>query len=143
MGITRYWVGNEEDGYHYYSKEGKTPAHAVEETTEKGNTHKGYTSLEAFYADPAVSGRYDRSVTIETTKEQDKAMVEKANEVYDKSYNFFFENCADLVEKTAKAGGIDLSKGNVLGVDIPNKQLEAAEKIAAEQKNSTEQKSKK
>jgi RHS repeat-associated protein len=135
-------IGDDDSGFVYYSKDGTKAAEKEinpydpddERTrTERGNFRKKYESLEEFEKDPKVSGRYDRSVRIKTMKEQDQAMIKKAEEIWDKEYDLLLENCADLVEQITTAGGIDLSGAdiNIDGVrtTVPNLQFEVAQNI--------------
>lgn len=105
--------------------------------------------MEKFKEDTAVSGRYDRSATIQTKKEQDATMKQKADEIYDNPYDFVNNNCADLVEDVAAAGGVDLSGSDItvpvpiptsngpiivpVTATVPNKQYKKAKEIEEDQ----------
>ncbi len=146
-------VGNDDDGWTYYSKDGKWKDTKGKEViyedadsneiimsgvirTENGNVRNPYDTYEQFDQDKGISGRYDRRARIETTKDEDEAMKEIGDQIYDEEYNFGAENCADLVERIADVGGIDLSGADIAGVTEPNKQYdEALEEIKNQSQN--------
>lgn len=114
-------IGDEKNGWTYFSKDGKKADENIDDSrkrTENRNYSQHYDSLKDFKEDEKISGRYDRMAIIDTTDEQDKAMIEEGKKVYDRRYDltgsFYGDNCADLVEEIADAGDINLS-----GADIP------------------------
>lgn len=64
-------------------------------------------------------------------------MKKEAERIFDTPYDVIANNCADLVESVAMAGGINLFSDSlgIGGITIPNDQFNIAETIA-EQQNS-------
>jgi hypothetical protein len=136
-------VGNDRDGWTYYSKyddpgarinkdDGPEGIYDSRTTTSNGNYKQSYDTLQDFYNDQAVSGQYNRSVEIITTPAQDAAMKNTGNKIYDTPYDLATNNCADLVENITFSGKINLYS-DFLGfgsITIPNDQYKVAEGIA-------------
>ncbi len=132
-------VGNDVTGWEYYSKEGSQKELSEDgsrTTTENGNFTQHYATLNDFYNDSEISGRYDRSVRIPTSENQDRAMITTANVLYDAAYSFLGNNCADLVNQIAKLGDIGITgisrdyNNSKTGIDTPNFQYENALRVA-------------
>ena len=108
-------IGNNEDGWTYYSKDGPFEANTkIDPTndnddrkrTENGNFKSTkYASVEDFNNDKAVSERYNRRVQIKTSRTEDAKMTKYADEHWDDKYNFGIENCSDLVLDTMLSSG--------------------------------------
>ena len=108
-------IGNNEDGWTYYSKDGPFAANQDidpnndnddRKRTENGNFKSTkYASVEDFNNDKAVSERYNRRVQIETSRTEDAKMTKYADEHWDDKYNFGIENCSDLVLDTMLSSG--------------------------------------
>ncbi|MFW6022314.1 MAG: RHS repeat-associated core domain-containing protein [Halanaerobiaceae bacterium] len=129
-------VGDDEDGWVYYSKDGESEeARGTEigdtghERTEGGNVRIPYKSLDHFDKETDVSGRYDRRAQIQTTSDQDDDMKDKGDEIYDMEYNFVTNNCSDLVEDISAEVDIKYPDSHIMGTSIPNAQYEQAKKL--------------
>jgi hypothetical protein len=109
-------VGNDDDGWTYYSYDGDG-----EYTTQSFDTYSDFS-------ESGVSKKYNRSVRFTTIKEQDakgKEQGEKETKVKrDGSIKqILTDNCAHLVQRTTNKTGVKLPKRI-----IPNKQYDDAEK---------------
>jgi hypothetical protein len=102
-------VGNDKDGWVYYSKDGPS-----------GSTRERYNSFEEFQKNKTAD-KYDRAYRVSTTREQDKKMKAYGDKNYKKAYSVWEEkekgattnkkeNCADLAAGVGKAGGVDISQ---------------------------------
>ena len=98
-------IGNEKDCWTYYSKDGKSESPDTEHTASGNFIPKAYKSLEEFFSDKSVSGRYNRKIHIETSQTEDNNMKAYADANWDDKYNFAIENCSDLVVDTMMASG--------------------------------------
>jgi len=101
-------IGNENDCWTYYSKDGKSESPDTEHTASGNFIPKTYKSLEEFFSDKSVSGRYrryNRKIHIETSQTEDNNMKAYADANWDDKYNFAIENCSDLVVDTMMASG--------------------------------------
>ena len=111
-------VGNPSTGYDYYSKDGITNGNQLD-------THQHYDTLDAFWADKDVSGRYDRGVDIPTSPDQDDRMRRFANKHLHDPYQNSSEqsnNCGDLSNGIMGAGGIPPAFDTRFGITVPNRQ---------------------
>jgi RHS repeat-associated protein len=120
-------VGNDLDGWTYYSKDG----------SKAGNVTKSFENFEEFQKSK-FADKYDRAYRVSTTREQDKKMKDYGDKNYKKSYSVWEEkekgattnkkeNCADLTAGVGKAGGaVDISQPKSLGLNItiPNTQYD-------------------
>ncbi|TDX51145.1 RHS repeat-associated core domain-containing protein [Orenia marismortui] len=124
----------EEGNWNYYSKDGpgfllggKEIGDSGHFRTTNGNARIPYKTFKRFNEDEDISARYNTRVRFETNCEETDKARQKAEEIFDRKYNFFDENCADLVEQVAHAAGVDLSNSDisVFGVKatIPNIQI--------------------
>jgi len=109
-------VGNDDDGWTYYSYDGDG-----EYTTESFDTYSDYGESD-------VAKRYDKSVRLTTTKEQDaKAKEQGSKETKVKrdgsAKQILTNNCAHLVRNVAKKANIILPNRI-----RPNKQYDDAKK---------------
>ena len=108
-------IGNNEDGWTYYSKDGPFEANTkIDPTNDKDDrqrTENGnfkfdqYKSIKAFNEDKAVSGRYNRRIQIKTSRSEDAKMTKYADQHWNDKYNFGIENCSDLVLDTMLSSG--------------------------------------
>ena len=130
-------VGNDKDGWKYYSKDGPF----------KGDVSLPFSTLNNFYESDrgkVIQDRYDGGYRIATTREQDAAMKAYGDENYDKDYSlteavrfkrsgydpddeysdlvFESQNCADLTADIARAGNINMGKPKIWFITHPNAQ---------------------
>lgn len=114
-------VGNDEDGWVYYSKDG----------AKAGNAREEYKTFKEFQTKDTAK-KYDRAYRVKTTREQDEKMKDYGDKNYDKPYSIKetkngetteSENCADLTAGIAKAGGLNVTKPkSAFIITIPNTQ---------------------
>jgi len=117
-------IGNEKDGWVYFSKDGESFGLFGFDKT----TIKMYKSIKEFFGDKTVSERYNRAYHVKTKKNQDIAMgitalseIQKEyniEEVVDSKTNETVEgNCADLIANVINSG--NKSKGSKLKIEKP------------------------
>jgi RHS repeat-associated protein len=121
-------VGNDKEGWKYYSKEG----YAID------NDIRSFKTLKS-YGESDLAKRYDRQVQVKTTSEQDKVMKGFGDENYDKPYSLnekevfdkktgtkevISQNCADLTADIGNAGNVDMEKPSFMGFTYPNQQFD-------------------
>lgn len=123
-------VGNDIDGWVYYSKDGG----------DDNNIRIEFDTLEEFQ-NSEVSERYDRGYYVSTTKDQDKLMQEYGDQNFNRTYsvkrkedrsnNQISENCADLTQGIMLNGGVSIERETDKNIFVggeftsPNKQFEA------------------
>jgi hypothetical protein len=73
-----------------------------------------------FLTDKGQSARYDRAIYITTTIEQDQAMMQRANAIYNQDYNLGLNNCENLVNDALAAGEIATASGVSCASDYPS-----------------------
>ncbi|MEY2564968.1 MAG: hypothetical protein QOH88_3161 [Verrucomicrobiota bacterium] len=110
-------VGNDKDGWTYYSKDGRS-----------GSTTAPFRSLADFQKSDQ-SQRYDRGLNIPTTADKDKAMKDYGDRNYNRPYDTEKNNCADLTNEVGRAGDVGIDspkKGGVFyrNATSPNKQYD-------------------
>jgi RHS repeat-associated protein len=119
-------VGNDKQGWTYYSKNGYG----------RGNSRETFKTFSDFQKSK-TSERYDRGARVETSSKQDAAMKESGDKNYNKDYSVAAthnkdgstkaENCADLTATVGQAGGVKIDKpetttsilGSSFSVDLP------------------------
>ena len=104
-------VGNDKDGWTYYSKNGGLGT--------SGNTRTEFKTFKDFQKSKD-SERYDQAARMKTTPKQDAKMKEAGDSNYNKPFNETekkgadgtnkVENCADLTATVLSAGGIAIDK---------------------------------
>jgi RHS repeat-associated protein len=111
-GHSAFIVGDDQTGWTYFSKNGGSD-----------NVMQYYPNLQSFFANNA-SNRYDRTLWLATTPEQDKLIKNYAEAYYQDAYSGIGNNCGDLVDQSFAAGGINLplQQVGVFPVTIPNQQ---------------------
>ena len=142
-------VGNDNDGWTYFSKDGANPVtglynpetgkRAVPEESfseqaniDKNNHKQHYSSLKNFIAENnkrTKDDQYDRALRISSNSDTDAKLVSQGDKLYQKPYslreNSKGQNCGDLVGDIVINSNDDNIKGNkkgVLGFTIPNMQ---------------------
>lgn len=132
-------VGNDDDGWEYYSKNGPGT-----------QTQKHYDKFDDFINDDTKEAkRYSNAVRIPTTHDQDDAAKKVGNVLVNTPYDVCYSNCADLVSAIANAAEVDLGnnrkayvipyKGGFITIYVtrPNTQYSNAKKLAKKKKGST------
>lgn len=90
-------LGNEKDGYMYYSKNGKN----------KKNSKDHYNTFGEFkYFQP----KYDKAFQIDISKTQWKKMKRKAEKDINTPYKLVLNDCADFTRKVLKEGNLEYGK---------------------------------
>jgi hypothetical protein len=108
-------IGDEKNGWHYYSKDGP-------ELFTDGNQHIYYKSIDDIMA---ANPRYEETLQIYTSSDQDIMMKGYADTLYDKRYDFRTNNCADFTTQVMAFGGIDAAGDKTtFGITTPNKVME-------------------
>jgi RHS repeat-associated protein len=105
-------VGNDKDGWTYYSKDGG-------DSNNKKITYATFTDFQK----SDTSSRFDRADRFSTTPDQDAKMKEAGDKTFNLPYSTMekknkdgspkSENCADLTARVLSAGGIVVSKPKV------------------------------
>ncbi|WP_319561733.1 RHS repeat-associated core domain-containing protein [Marispirochaeta sp.] len=129
-------VGNDQDGYTYYSKDGPK-AEGSPDAKNPGNTRSKVMTREelADYMKKNISPRYETAYRVETTAEQDAAMRDYGDKVWDSEYGFADYNCGDQAKGIGVAGGLPFEgKGTVLGITRPNSLKKDVKKLAEGEK---------
>ena len=143
-------IGNDEDGWIYFSKDGSNPVNGTynpekgrraiskdslkeQKNINKNNEKAKYATLNDFIKENKKRDKddqYDRGLRIFTTSEDDKKLIEKGDELYQNPYSLRAgekgQNCGDLVGDIVINANIK-AKGNkkgTLGFTRPNKQYE-------------------
>ena len=106
QGHSAAFIGNDEAGWHYFSKDGKEGKQSI-------NTHRQYGSLKDFIRD-GMSERYDNAYRQKTSTEQDQKMIVAGEKYFNSEYNLINNNCGDLVISIMNAGGILGDRGKVI-----------------------------
>jgi hypothetical protein len=109
-------VGNDKDGWILYSKDGLNV-----------NTRNPYKTFDEFLNENKAAkreDRYDRAARLETTANQDKAMQDQGDKIYNRKYSVWEksgkggettkQNCADLVaDIISSAGSVKIDKPKI------------------------------
>ena len=111
-------VGNDEDGWVYYSKDGEVDGKSLYSRGE-------FASLNAFLQS-GYGDRYDHGARISTTPGQDRMAQSFAERDVTTPYDAVSSNCADLVDQTLNAIGKPVHGSEMFGVAIPNLQFDLA-----------------
>ena len=121
-------IGNDQTGWDYYSKNGRTGWLSLWGGNE--GRHEHFNTLAGFFAAKGHKGRYPEWIRIPTPPGVDKAMRGWAkNHVYT-PYYAWGPSCAALVQGTLHAGGIptgNIGLFNGWGPGIPNNLFENLE----------------
>lgn len=120
MGHSAVLVGNKDDGYFYYSKEGTKFGNFKSQKFSSFEEFKSTTDLSPDY-DITFGERYDRVIHFTTGKGADADMLKYANENYNTPYNLKKNNCGDLAGETLGEGG---KATYTSGQTIPNNQYD-------------------
>ena len=142
-------IGNEKDGWVYYSKDGDGEGSYIKEGKKKENdsftiasfkkfkdfvnsehnTFKDdYDDVEYGYkpfenseknSDGVIQQRYEKAILLTSSSENDAKMKKTANQTTATDYSMFLNNCVDNVEATLKVGGFKTGSGN--GMDPSDK----------------------
>jgi uncharacterized protein RhaS with RHS repeats len=111
-GHSAVMVGNEQDGYFYYSENG------MDDQERQSTSVDYFPSLASFESSP-LAAVYIWQMSIPTTQSQDAAMNEYARANLLNHYNGWINNCADFAKHVLQAGGINIPN-NWLLPTVPN-----------------------
>jgi uncharacterized protein RhaS with RHS repeats len=115
-------IGNDQTGWDYYSKNGRTGPLGLWGGNE--GRHEHFKTLADFFNSKNHRGRYPEWAYIPTRPGQDKAMRSWANNHVCTPYYAWGTNCTVLVQGTLKAGGIATGNAHWYGYpwapEIPN-----------------------
>ena len=102
-------VGNDRDGWGYYSEDG------FDADGNDMESWSAYDTLAEALSSPEVSGRYAYAHRTETTPDQDLLIHAAAlGRMMSTRYNFLLNNCGDLVENSLRAGGVDFPSFGII-----------------------------
>ena len=106
-------VGNDENGWHYFSKDGRDDKKSV-------NVHRRYGSIREFGAS-SESNRYQEAFRRSTGEEIDRRMIAFGESNFNSEYGLFTNNCGDLVNDILQSGDLQ-PEGDTFGVTVPRDQ---------------------
>jgi RHS repeat-associated protein len=122
FGHNGYAVGNDGTGWDYYSKNGKEMGNAYEHYLTKTEL---LNSKDETGENKTKKDRYDRSVQIKTSPDQDQKMKDYSNKHYNEEYDLLFgHNCDDLMAGAFDAGGVLRGRDSTM----PNRSYEEIKK---------------
>ncbi len=106
-GHTAILIGNDQDGWTYYNKNGNTAEDGSGEIEVES-----FKSINEFYERYASRGTHQMGFHVKTSKDIDKTVKDKADEIVKakKPYGLSECNCANFTKNVLKAGGFDTGK---------------------------------
>jgi RHS repeat-associated protein len=104
-------VGNDQDGWIYYSEDGLDAAGGQQTTSQY------YSTLNDF--ENAMGQGYMNQEGVTTSEAQDDAMYQWAEQHLEDQYSVWTNNCGDYAKGVLQAGGIPVNS-NWFGPTIPN-----------------------
>jgi RHS repeat-associated protein len=107
LGHAAVLIGNEKDGWNYYSKNGTTWLKgSIGPSNKKPRKGVNFKTIADFYRHPMwEDGYYDRGLYIQTTAAQDDDMREAALESIECWYRVVGSSCIDVCSNALDAGG--------------------------------------
>ena len=112
LGHSAVLIGNEKDGWYYYSKDGTEGTAGLHGRTSKKVVGVFFRSLEAFdeskYNEDDEGGqRYDKAFLLPSSHKQDRKMKKAAAKEAKEHYNVLVNSCLALVTAALEAAGFD------------------------------------